>query len=358
MKLFLLGGFLGSGKTTAIQQACSVLSGKVRLGVITNDQGTKLVDSAFLKGFRIPNREVVKGCFCCNYTQLEKAIRSLEVSEKPEILFAESVGSCTDITATVIKPLLKFYPDLEIVYSVFADAALLLKMAAGKPLYFDEDVQYIYEKQLEEADLLIVNKTDLLWEAERMKVSGMLKRTLPEIPILFQNSLQRVDIKKWLHALQHFNPVSKRKSLEIDYEQYGSGEAKLAWLDEEFEIDSEPDRALETATLLINRLYKKVQLKKYPIGHLKFLMKSGQWQRKISFTSLNEPALKQTQSIMNMRTIILLVNARIQTDPGALQKLFSEAVVEIEKQTACKIKSKNSAAFQPGFPNPDHRIEI
>jgi len=50
MKLHLLSGFLGSGKTTAIGQACNILIQQgARIGVITNDQGIKLVDSNFFK---------------------------------------------------------------------------------------------------------------------------------------------------------------------------------------------------------------------------------------------------------------------------------------------------------------------
>jgi len=64
MKLFLIGGFLGSGKTTAIQQACDVLLKEgSRVGVITNDQGEQLVDTEFIKGFNIPTLEVTEGCF-------------------------------------------------------------------------------------------------------------------------------------------------------------------------------------------------------------------------------------------------------------------------------------------------------
>lgn len=50
MKLHLVGGFLGSGKTTAIINAAKKLmkDGK-RVGVITNDQGRYLVDTAFSK---------------------------------------------------------------------------------------------------------------------------------------------------------------------------------------------------------------------------------------------------------------------------------------------------------------------
>ena len=69
---------MGSGKTTAIQQACmQLLNEDVKVAVITNDQGSRLVDTGFIRSFSIPTQEVVNGCFCCNYEQLSHAIPSL-----------------------------------------------------------------------------------------------------------------------------------------------------------------------------------------------------------------------------------------------------------------------------------------
>ena len=126
MKIHLLSGFLGSGKTTAIQYACrALLQQHIKTGVITNDQGIKLVDGNFFDSIKIPNRKVVNGCFCCNYNDLEYNIRSLIETNETEIIFAESVGSCTDIVATVLKPLLRFRPDAHVTVSIFADVRLL-----------------------------------------------------------------------------------------------------------------------------------------------------------------------------------------------------------------------------------------
>ena len=71
MKLYLVNGFLGSGNTTAIQMACQNLqNNQKRVGVITNDQGEELVDTAFLKNHDLPTLQVTGGCFCCNYAKL------------------------------------------------------------------------------------------------------------------------------------------------------------------------------------------------------------------------------------------------------------------------------------------------
>jgi Ni2+-binding GTPase involved in maturation of urease and hydrogenase len=357
MKLFLTGGFLGSGKTTAIQQACTVLRGQqTTVGVITNDQGMRLVDSAFLKGFQIPAREVTGGCFCCNYTQLDKGIRSLHQKHHPAVIFAESVGSCTDIVATVIKPLERSYPDLEVAFSVFADALVLLRHVKGAPAFFDDDVNYIYEKQLEEADLLVINKIDLLTADERMTLAGRIETMFPGVQALYQNSLDPGDIRLWLTALKEFVPTDGRRSLEMDYDRYGTGEAKLAWLDHEWRILSREGGAVEAATALINRIYGKIREKGLSLGHLKFLMKAGEWQRKISFTTVFEPALRQSYYPVETSELTLLINARVQTTPGMLDAIVGEAVGEVTGRRKCQISPAVSAAFQPGYPRPLHRI--
>lgn len=357
MKLYLLGGFLGSGKTTAIQRACEALLNRGNsVAVITNDQGIQLVDSAFIKGHQIPGREVVKGCFCCNYNQLEEGILSLQAEEKLDILFAESVGSCADIVATIIKPLRKFHRETDIVYSVFADALQLLRIAAGKALTFDEDVNYIYEKQLEEADILVVNKSDLLSKEEKCIIENWVQKSFPGRTYLFQNSLEVKDIKKWMETLICFNPDTERNSLQINYDKYGAGEAKLAWLDCEVEISTGNMNAISVATILINKIYSRICQQRLPIGHLKFLMRAGEWQRKVSFTSLNEPFLRQSDSLYNINSLTLIINARVQTLPEILKNTVKEIFDEIMEEQACVIKYHDLSAFQPGFPKPTYRM--
>ena len=104
-----LGGFLGSGKTTLILAASRVLEGRgVRVAAILNDQGNNLVDTEFVSANGIAADQVTGGCFCCRFSELIDAAERLR-AWSPDVIFAEAVGSCTDISATTLQPLKLYY---------------------------------------------------------------------------------------------------------------------------------------------------------------------------------------------------------------------------------------------------------
>src|SRR4030095_659906 len=180
MNLYLVNGFLGSGKTTAIAHACKLLIDRnIKTAVITNDQGTQQVDNSYLQSIALPTGEVANGCFCCRYDELEQVVSSLITSEQPEIIFAESVGSCTDLVATVAKPFALHNSGTRIVISVFADAYLMHSVMKGTSCFIEEAVQYTYRKQLEEADIIVINKTDLLNDVELQYLKGIITSSYP-----------------------------------------------------------------------------------------------------------------------------------------------------------------------------------
>ena len=359
MKLFLVGGFLGSGKTTAIQQAALYLQQKKKkVGVITNDQGEHQVDTQYFRFNNIPVEEVAGGCFCCNFEELGKSIGSLQLSMQPDVIFAESVGSCTDLVATVINPLLHFNKmQLDIVLTVFADVRLLCIYLQGNKDIFYNNVNYIYEKQLEEADIIVINKIDLLNEEQLELAKQLIGNEYSGKLILYQNSLSGKSIQKWITTLFHkYQNPFLRQSLQLDYDKYGAGEAELAWLDEEIHIHTDDNNAANAGVLLTQKIYSKLNEQGCPIGHLKFIINDGQQERKISFTSIAIPEVKPDYSDIKTDRVIVLINARVQTNPLFLSKIVSDSIHEIEFSTGCRITESKWSSFKPGYPKPTHRI--
>lgn len=339
-KIHLLSGFLGSGKTTAIHQACRLLAKQnIPAAVITNDQGSRLVDGDLFTHLGVPSGQVTNGCFCCHYDDLDAAIHYLLKHDTPSVIFAESVGSCTDLVATVLKPLLQRHPEWRTTATTFADAQLITDGAVN----FDETVGYIFNKQLEEAKVIVVSKIDLLETATQLQ--ARLQSRFPDKTILYQDSFNEEHIARWLQTLDTVT-FKDARSLDIDYDIYGLGEAKLAWLDQQLEIISPNQRARQSALALI----AKIAEISHPIGHLKFLLDN---HIKISITATGAADYPEPQPAA---TATLLINARIQTEPATLSQFVHKAIETVQRQSVCTIRTISESCFQPGYPRPTHRL--
>ncbi len=352
----LTGGFLGSGKTTAINNACAQLIKENRkVAVITNDQGEQQVDSAYINSFGIPLREVANSCFCCNYTLLDNHIQALFEQEQPELIFAESVGSCTDLVSTIANPFAQYRPSYDVVISIFADASMLLQLLKGNLSFIKESIRYIFKKQLEEADILVLNKVDLITSEEQVFIDSIIYNEYPGKIVLHQNSLLEDDIQIWLQTILQFKATGCRRSLEIDYDLYGEGEAQLAWLDKKISIHSFNHNAIQIAERIAREFHDAIQQHQLTIGHLKYFIETDKWKKKLSATmTQNDFDLvieEEPSDYCNM-----LINARVQTDPSLLRKLVYVVIQKIMKEFSCKIIIEKSSSFIPAYPRPTHRF--
>ena len=80
------------------------------MGLVANDQAADLVDTEILKETGSQVEEVAGGCFCCRFPDMIGAMERL-VGEgaSADVLIGEPVGSCTDLSATVLQPLKKLH---------------------------------------------------------------------------------------------------------------------------------------------------------------------------------------------------------------------------------------------------------
>src|SRR5437016_11602996 len=187
-RYLMIGGFLGAGKTTSVARLAERLTKQgLRVGLITNDQGSELVDTKMLRSRGFATEEIAGGCFCCRFNSLVDAANKLTAATAPDVFIAEPVGSCTDLVATVTYPLRRIYGnDFTIApLSVLVDPIRALRIlgveAGGK---FSDKVRYIYLKQLEEADLIVINKVELLDSNRSEALRGALRRQFPAKEIM------------------------------------------------------------------------------------------------------------------------------------------------------------------------------
>lgn len=324
------------------------------VAVVTNDQGDQLVDSGYLGHAGVLAGEVTGGCFCCRYHEFTAILQSMP--QKPDVVFAEAVGSCADLVATVVKPLLLEKEKWKVTYSVLADASFLCALLREECAFVKEEVRYIYQKQLEDAALLVLNKSDLLGGEEQIWLTKQLHSIYPGKTLLFQNSLDHSSVIQWLDVLEKADFSSTLPSLVIDYEKYGTGEAMMAWLDEVLVIESINSSAAGATSWLMERFYRSILDEQLMIGHLKFLLKAGGQEHKISYTHFGTNSDRSFSRIQTNQ-VNLLVNARIQGAASRLTEIMTRVKQECMERFGCRIMSHSANSFQPGLPKPVHRMQ-
>src|SRR6266849_3053341 len=188
-RYIMIGGFLGAGKTTSVVRLAQHLTDQgLMVGLITNDQGSELVDTAMLRSRGFATEEIPGGCFCCRFNSLVDAARKLTAATRPDVFIAATVGSCTDLVATVTYPLRRIYRNNFSIapLSVLVDPIRALRVFGlengGK---FSEKVLYIYFKQIEEADLVVISKADLLDEPRLENLRAVISSKFPRKEIIF-----------------------------------------------------------------------------------------------------------------------------------------------------------------------------
>lgn len=351
MLIHLVGGFLGSGKTTAICAAARELmhAGK-KVAIITNDQGRYLVDTGFVQSLDLPAVEVTGGCFCCRFDDLDARLDDLIEQVQPDVVFAESVGSCADLVATVSRPLRQVSTGKDPAsLSVFVDSRLLRHHLLGHGLPFSRDVIYLFEKQIEEAGLLVLNKADLLSRDQITELSGLTSSRFPGKPFINQNSLAAGGAHAWLHWLNEHPQSADGAALDLDYDRYASAEAGLAWLDETWRL---PHAGRAAWMAVLGGIQQELQNRNVAVGHLKFLVRSGEQTIKISRTTLPQPGWLDELAELPSGPGELVINARVEMPADQLHLL----VQGVLNAYSLEIECLESDAFHPGRPQPRYRL--
>ena len=357
MDIILVNGFLGSGKTTGIARASQQLQDAGhRVAVVTNDQGTDLVDTNYLRSLGLETQEVTGACFCCHFAELESRLVDLIESFRPTVLFAESVGSCTDLVATVVKPLLQKYPAMRLSVSVFADASLVLKIFQGQASFLTDHIRYIFQKQLEEADLIFLNKADLLEAEQTAELTDQFKAIYPSKHVHVGSALEDQAIVNWLDRLPELSHLTNREALDIDYDKYAAGEADLGWLNVLVTIEDPKEKAIQAAQEFIAAFRHNLLKHQLQIGHVKCLIDTHQGLIKINFTSSTQNQSSDFPTGISARNVKILVNARVLCPPDQLQDQLMDAMDWVEDEHRVTVSSGPVTAFSPSYPSPTYRL--
>jgi G3E family GTPase len=353
----MIGGFLGAGKTTAILQLARRLTSRgLRVGLITNDQSIGLVDTVVLENGEFQVEEITGGCFCCRFNSLVEASDRLSQSARPDVFIAEPVGSCTDLIAAVSFPLRKLYGEEYCVapLSVLVDpirAERILGLQEGNS--FSPKVRYVYGKQLEEAEIIVINKCDLLGLERQNRLETALRRAYPQAGIVRVSAREGTGLEQWLDRLATVEALAD-SAPEVDYEIYAEGEALLGWLNASVFLRAatgvDGNELLRALAATMRQALGPVE-----IAHLKMTLVPDQDGGDIGVLNLvrSDGTAELSHSLNEpLSAGELLLNLRAEAEPELLRRSVLQALAAC----GCEAEIKHLEYFRPAKPQPTYRM--
>ena len=356
-RVILVGGFLGAGKTTLLYETAKIyaLQG-MKVGLISNDQAAGLVDTAYLERTGSVVSEVNGSCFCCNFKGLTDAIAHIKSLDQIETIIAEPVGSCTDLSATLIQPLKDhFHEDIIVApLSVLIDPKRLESILNGGTSGLHSSAAYIIRKQLDEADIIVINKVDLLDESEADRLKIQVELEWPDATVFLLSAKNGSGLSDWMRRVTGDDHAGTR-ILNIDYDVYAEGEAVLGWLNRTSMLESINADWDDLADELMHSLAMRFDSENAAVGHVKlFIEKEKEYL--IGNMTGGEETISRRGSVKIGGAVKLTLNARVQMDPDKLNHIVNEEICRICGNNIHELLQE-SKSLSPGRPNPTYRYD-
>lgn len=360
IRFVMVGGFLGAGKTTTLSRLARQYQARgLKVGVVTNDQAHDLVDTNLFRSQGIPVEEVPGACFCCRFDELVGRVSSLQETDRPDVILAEPVGSCTDLVATVVQPLKDLYgarfevAPYAVLFKPSHGIRILKNQSAGG---FSPKAAYIFKKQLEEADAIVVNRIDELTPEKQEELAKLVSESFPGVPVLRVSAATGAGFEGLLELLEQQGRFG-RKILDIDYDTYAEGEAELGWLNASVRVTAPNAFDLDGFLVsVLNELAASCKNLGGEVAHLKLIgMDDGGAFGVGNLVSSDTLPKLSLASGMKPREAELIVNARVAVDPAALEAEVQRVVTAEAAKLGATPEFRTSQSLRPGRPTPTHR---
>ncbi len=256
-KYMIVSGFLGSGKTTTMISMARNINARLReqgqeghAAIIANDLGAKnLVDADFTRTADVDIAEIAGDCICYVTEDLVTAITRL-ANAGANLVMSDIPGAGVGALDHVYLTLKDEYPgqfDL-LPLTCLVDPMRLRMMLPGdarRNIHLPEEVRFLLNAQLLEADLIVLNKVDLIDDEEREADLEFIRRAYPDVPVMAISARTGEGIPELVDYVLSHEATAEPRDLGLDSEEFDAAEAQMCWYNRRFFAKERDERNID-----------------------------------------------------------------------------------------------------------------
>ena len=298
LEIIVVGGFLGSGKTTAvIQIGKHFASQKKRVGIIVNEVGEIGIDGDFISQYGLETKEITAGCICCSLKVSLRATMVMMIQGmKPDILIIESTGLAYPGAIRDEIMLMNLPSEYEM-------TPLLTLFDGSRFKQILKEIRKFAANQLAQAEVIAISKSDLVDPSLLPVIKEAVHQINPKAEIVTLSSKNQDSIDQLLRILERQSDTTPPQKIGADgsllmaggkavdsVAESGVGTFSTEYLFENIPFFSSPDSVFEESVRdMMSRIRTNV-LAQSPefLGHIKLFFEVRDTLFKISLTTSNE----------------------------------------------------------------------
>ena len=336
IRFMVVSGFLGAGKTTtmiALAEHMNKTFGET--AIIANDLGANLVDTNLTQTSGCTVAEIASGCICYQMDNTVDQIRRLRDKDGAVFVMSDIPGCGVGALDHVYHRLANDNAD-EFTLSPFTVVVdperLRMIMPERADINLPEELVYLLKLQLEEADLVVLNKADLLAPEDVERYVDFLHAACPDIPVMVISALERTGIEELAEFIATHETALKNFSVRNNQE-FADAEAKLTWYNRRLYLKTNDGGKID-CNAVVDDLIESIRMglieKKRNVPHLKTFATSGNGDfNKASLIGVDYDVEYAQQFLRPHKNLRMIVNARAVCESRPLARLMDDALDEV-----------------------------
>lgn len=350
-KYMVTSGFLGSGKTTAMIAFSRNINarGLGHAAILANDLGAgNIVDAEFTAAAGITSLPISGGCICYQHENLVDKLHQLEAAGA-NVIFSDIPGcgiGALDHVYLELDDKEKDEFDLLPFTCLVDPERIRMIMPEQADINLPEEMKFLLDAQMAEADLIVLNKIDTISESETENIVNFIKGIYPKKEVMQMSAVMGTGVGEVVDYILANRSEAVHREIGYGSEAFIAAEEKMSWFNTRVYLQQREDKNLDF-NQVIGEIFEGIRAglkeKHSNVPHLKMFAADSVEELtdffKASLIGVDYDVIYDRKLERQYSSLSLIINARCAADAAVMAEIVEDAVDLVAQKYNMKVRT-------------------